>query len=178
MSNFKSKSLASSPSKISLNCFKDGGFKVSSSPVKMVRPDQGKASDFSRKATDASIGTKLSFPIAAIIAVLATVALITPSVAQQSAPEGNEGGVNRSQPTPSPRLSDGESEPGVNESGTSATVVTPNGDRLTVRSGPGASYAIIDSLTNGQTLQLSEVILGNWIQLLGGGWVYLPYLQR
>jgi len=74
-------------------------------------------------------------------------------------------------------INDGVSEPGVNESGVNATVATPNGDRLTVRSGPGASYGVIDSLANGQTLQLSEVILGNWIQLLGGGWVYLPYLQ-
>ena len=92
-----------------------------------------------------------------------TAAVVTPGLAQSSPPTATEAEADREQPPSRPVET--------------AIVTTPSGDRLTVRSGPGASYGVIDSLANGQTLQLSGLTLGNWAQLLGGGWVYLPYLQ-
>ncbi len=97
------------------------------------------------------------------VTAVGTVTVATPGLAQPSPPTDTEAEADRQPPLARPAEQ--------------AIVVTPNGDRLTVRSGPGASYGVIDSLANRQTLQLSGLTLGNWAQLLGGGWVYLPYLQ-
>ncbi len=101
--------------------------------------------------------------ITGLVAALGTVVAATPGLTQPSPAASGGEEINREQPPSRPVET--------------AIVTTPSGDRLTVRSGPGASYGVIDSLANGQTLQLSGLTLGNWAQLFGGGWVYLPYLQ-
>jgi len=101
--------------------------------------------------------------LSVFVTAVGIITVATPGLAQSSPPTATEAEADREQPPSRPVET--------------ATVTTPSGDRLTVRSGPGASYGVIDSLANGQTLQLSGLTLGNWAQLLGGGWVYLPYLQ-
>lgn len=120
-----------------------------------------------------------SFCSTAIAAVaLGCFSLSPPTLAQSAVPTGPKVEVGPDQPLVPAAEPPAAGEPTESRPVEQAIVATPSGDRLTVRSGPGASYEIIGSLANGQSLQLSGLTLGNWTQLAGGGWVYVPYLQR
>lgn len=117
-------------------------------------------------------------PTAVAAVVLGCLALSTPTLAQSSSPPGPPVGLEPNQPLAPAAEPPATGEPADSRPIEQAIVATPSGDRLTVRSGPGASYEIIGSLADGQSLQLSGLTLGNWAQLAGGGWVYVPYLQK
>ncbi|NDJ19303.1 SH3 domain-containing protein [Myxacorys almedinensis] len=51
-------------------------------------------------------------------------------------------------------------------------VVTASG--LNIRSGPGTGYAVIGGLSNGQTVEVSDVS-GGWYRLSSGGWIASNY---
>lgn len=54
--------------------------------------------------------------------------------------------------------------------------VDTNGGTLLVRSGPGTGYAIIDELSNGTNVTITE-ISGGWGRLAGGGWVSMSWVS-
>lgn len=130
------------------------------------------------RAGHSSTVPSLLCSIAVTTVGLGCLALSTPALAQSSAPPGQQVELEPSQTLSPTTESPTAGEPAESRPVEQAVVSTPSGDRLTVRSGPGASYEIIGSLANGQSLQLSGLTLGNWAQLAGGGWVYVPYLQR
>lgn len=52
----------------------------------------------------------------------------------------------------------------------SSVTISTNGGALTVRSGPGTSYAAIDYLSNGTSVGVVSSSNG-WYQISGGGWI-------
>lgn len=56
------------------------------------------------------------------------------------------------------------------------TFVSTNGSALTVRSGPGSSFAAIDYLANGTAVTVTRTS-GGWSEISGGGWVSSDWLS-
>lgn len=54
---------------------------------------------------------------------------------------------------------------------TGSVRVSTNGSPLNIRSGPGAGYSWIGSLSNGSTAGITGRVSGGWYELSSGGWV-------
>jgi peptidoglycan hydrolase-like protein with peptidoglycan-binding domain len=68
---------------------------------------------------------------------------------------------------------------------TSATITVPvkfgkvatEGGDLNVRSGPGESYGVVKSLTNGSTVRFIGQPVDSWLQLVEGGWIHKNWVK-
>lgn len=55
--------------------------------------------------------------------------------------------------------------------------VTTNNNPLNVRSGPGLGYRVVDTLSNGTFINLSDRSVNGWSQLTNGNWVYSRWIR-